>query len=73
MKSEDRNKFYLEKMKEEYKNFCSSYCRFMSYKYKIIDSKNITEDELELLQNLDEKFIKKMEHLNKLLNANKDI
>lgn len=70
MKLEDRNKFYLEKMEEAYSCFCRSFCKITSYEEKVINSKNSTEDELELLQNFDEKFRSKVKHINKLLNEN---
>ena len=67
---EDRNKFYLEKREEAYSSFCRSCCKITSYEEKVINSKNSTEDELELLQNFDEKFRSKVKHINKLLNEN---
>lgn len=73
MKSEDRNAFYLSKMKEHYENLCLEYCKFLSYSLKIRESKISTEEEINELENLELKFKKKIEHINKLLDTNMDI
>lgn len=70
MRSEDRNKFYLEKMEEEYTHLSRSFIRATSYEVKVINSKTVTAEELELLQLFDDKFRKKIKHFNNLLDKN---
>lgn len=70
MRSEDRNKFYLEKMEEAYTHLSRSFIRVTSYEVKVINSKRVTDEELELLQLFDDKFRKKVKHFNNLLDKN---
>lgn len=70
MRPEYRNKFYLKKMEEAYTYLSRSFIRVTSYEVKVINSKRVTDEELELLQLFDDKFRKKVKHFNNLLDKN---
>jgi len=63
--------FYMSKLELEYRNFMEAYFRMMSYQEKLEHSEELSDDDIEKLNVITSKIIKKSEQIYKRLHTEK--
>ncbi len=65
-----RNKQYIENMEMEFKNMFRAYHKYISYRKKLLEELNVSQEQRMQIEEIDQRFIKNLKRVNRRVQKN---